>query len=334
MSAFMHVHLIALRYFGETVRHGSMRQAAESLHVAASAINRQILKLEDQLECKLFERLPEGVRLTAAGEVLYRHTLSLERDLNRTIAEIDDLRGLRRGHVAIACEDGIARDFLPGVLSEFHREFPRVTYSVDVAAGPAIVGAVVEGTIDVGIGLYPPHRSDVSIEAEIRVPIGVIAALHHPLAERGQIRLSDLVSERVIQPKGGVGAHPEIYSLMRGWMPNGYFIETNTSDSLTNLVMAGLGLAVRSPVGILREIQTREIAFIPLSDPALKPATVAAYAKPQRALPVAGAVLLERIKKGLAAFAERIGETIGGEERDGPAGSSHGKNVAISALPA
>ena len=81
MSAFMHVHLIALRYFGETVRHGSMRQAAESLHVAASAINRQILKLEDQLECKLFERLPEGVRLTAAGEVLYRHTLSLERPL-------------------------------------------------------------------------------------------------------------------------------------------------------------------------------------------------------------------------------------------------------------
>ena len=128
MSAFMHVHLIALRYFGETVRHGSMRQAAETLHVAASAINRQILKLEDQLQCKLFERLPEGVRLTAAGEVLYRYILGLERDLSRAIAEIDDLRGLRRGHVAISCEDGVARDFLPGVLSEFHRNFPRVTY--------------------------------------------------------------------------------------------------------------------------------------------------------------------------------------------------------------
>jgi DNA-binding transcriptional LysR family regulator len=315
MSAFMHVHLIALRYFGETVRHGSMRQAAESLHVAASAINRQILKLEDQLECKLFERHPEGVRLTAAGEVLYRYILGLERDLNRAIAEIDDLRGLRRGHVAISCEDGIARDFLPGVLAEFHRNFPRVTYSVDIAAGPNIVGAVIEGATDIGIGLFPPYRSDISIEANIDIPIGVIAALDHPFALRRQIRLSDLVNERVIQPKGGVGAHPEIYSLMRGWMPNGYFIETNTSDSLTNLVKAGLGLAVRSPVGIMREIQTREIAFIPLSDPALKPGILAVYAKPQRALPVAGAVLLERIKKGLAAFTERIAHIIGVSER-------------------
>jgi len=333
MSAFMHVHLIALRYFGATVRHGSMRQAAESLHVAASAINRQILKLEDQLQCKLFERLPEGVRLTAAGEVLYRHILSLERDLNRTIAEIDDLRGLRRGHVAIACEDGIARDFLPGVLSEFHREFPRVTYSVDVTSGPDIVGAVIAGAADIGIGLYPPYRSDISIEAEINIPIGVIAAPGHPFAARRQARLSDLVNEKVIQPKGGVGAHPEIYSLMQSWMPNGYFIETSTSDSLTSFVKAGLGLAVRSPVGIMREMLTREIVFVPLADSSLKPALVAAYAKPQRALPVAGAVLLERIKKGLAAFAERIGDCIGGQEREGLAGPARAKNVVIPALP-
>src|SRR5689334_12944771 len=172
MSAFMHVHLIALRYFGETVRQGSMRQAAEALHVSGSAINRQILKLEDQLQCKLFERLPEGVRLTAAGEVLYRYILGLERDLNRATAEIDDLRGLRRGHVAIACEDGVARDFLPGVLAEFHASFPRVTYSVDVASGPDIVGAVIAGGTDIGIGLYPPFRNDISIEADITTPIG------------------------------------------------------------------------------------------------------------------------------------------------------------------
>lgn len=331
MSAFMHVHLIALRYFGETVRHGSMRQAAETLHVAASAINRQILKLEDQLQCRLFERLPEGVRLTAAGEVLYRYILGLERDLNRAIAEIDDLRGLRRGHVAISCEDGVARDFLPGVLSEFHRNFPRVTYSVDVATGPTIVGAVIDGATDIGIGLFPPNRSDVSIEMDVTIPIGVIAALDHPFATRRQVRLSDLVHERVIQPKGGIGAHPEIYSLMRAWMPNGYFIETNTSDLLTNLVKAGLGLAVRSPVGIMREIQTREIVFIPLSDPALKPGILAVYAKPQRALPVAGAVLLERIKKGLAAFTERIAETIGVHERQGSAMAQREKPVAAPA---
>src|SRR5487761_2654850 len=132
VSSFMHVHLVALRYFGETVRTGSMRQAAERLHVAASAVNRQILKLEDQLQCKLFDRLAEGVRLTAAGEVLYHHILRLERDLDQAISQIDDLRGLRRGHVAIASEDGIGRDFVPPVLAAFSRDFPRVTFSFEI----------------------------------------------------------------------------------------------------------------------------------------------------------------------------------------------------------
>ncbi len=57
-------------YFLEVARNGSLRKAAEQLHVSASAINRQILQAEEELGIRLFERLPDGMRLTSAGELL------------------------------------------------------------------------------------------------------------------------------------------------------------------------------------------------------------------------------------------------------------------------
>ena len=62
-------HLRFLSYVDEVARVGSMRQAAERLHIAPSAVNRRILDIEEELGTLLFERLPRGVRLTSAGEL-------------------------------------------------------------------------------------------------------------------------------------------------------------------------------------------------------------------------------------------------------------------------
>lgn len=322
MSAFMHVHLVALRYFRETVRCGSMRQAAEQLHVAPSAINRQILKLEDQMECKLFERLAEGVRLTAAGEVLYRYVLRLERDLDRAMSEIDDLRGLRRGHVAIVCEDGIARDFLPDVLADFHREFPKVTYTVDVMAALGVMGSVVDGTADIGIAMAPPRRTDISVEQEAAMPIGVIAAPDHPIAARDSLKMSDLVQEQMVQMREGSGGGTLLYSLISGWTARPSFIETNASDAVTNLVKAGLGVGVRSPIGVMREIRAGELVFVPIRDPVIEAPLLTVYAKQGRTLPTAGAVMLERVKRDMRSFQQEVTELLLAAQTADVAGSA------------
>ena len=310
MLSFMHVHLVALRYFGETVRVGSMRQAAERLHVSASAVNRQILKLEEQLQCKLFDRRAEGVRLTAAGEVLYHHILRLERDLDQAISQIDDLRGLRRGNVTIACEDGISRDFLPAVLVGFHAEFPRVTFSVEITSAPEILQGVSEGATDIGIAMSPPVRADVAIEVKAEIPLGIITAIDNPLASRPNLRLRDLAGEPMIHGKLGTGGGTDFYSLISGSSKPNQFIETNASDFITNLVKAGLGAGIRSPIGIMHEIETRQIAFTPLTDPQARSAFLTVYAKPQRTLPIAGAVLLERLKESAPIFAARVRKLI------------------------
>ncbi|KIZ46209.1 LysR family transcriptional regulator, partial [Rhodopseudomonas palustris] len=95
------MRFLALRYFNEVAKLGSIRKAADRLHVAPSAVSRQIAQLEHELDAVLFERSKMGVQLTSAGEVLARQSNRIFRDLERARTEIDDLRGLRRGEVSL-----------------------------------------------------------------------------------------------------------------------------------------------------------------------------------------------------------------------------------------
>ncbi|RYF67418.1 MAG: LysR family transcriptional regulator, partial [Comamonadaceae bacterium] len=76
-------HLRLLRYVDEVARVGSIRQAAERLHVAPSAVNRRIQDIEEELGTPLFERLPRGMRLTAAGELFVRYIRARGAELER-----------------------------------------------------------------------------------------------------------------------------------------------------------------------------------------------------------------------------------------------------------
>lgn len=302
----MHFHFVALLYFRETVERGSIRQAAEALNVAASAINRQILKLEEQLGCDLFERVSGGMRLTGAGEVFHAYVLRHAQDFERTLSEIEDLRGIRRGHVTICCEEGFAKDFLPRVLRPFHQQFPRVTYKVDVAGLPAVVAAVADGTADIGIGFEPDFDTDLRRAAEVHVELGAAMAHEHPLAGRANLHLSELVGEALILPDANYDIHDRLNKLMQGaGLKLSRIVETNSFEAMTSLIIAGLGIGLRTRVGISAEIARGEITFVPIADRAFRSTQVVILTKARRALPVAAALLCERMAAMFAALAEK-----------------------------
>ena len=107
------LHSNAVVYFDAVRRHGSIREAARQLNMASSAVNRQILKLEQDVGLPLFERLPGGVRLTAAGEAFARHSILVLQDAERFAAEINQLVGVHAGHVAVAAAEGICTSVMP-----------------------------------------------------------------------------------------------------------------------------------------------------------------------------------------------------------------------------
>src|SRR5689334_5071810 len=107
------MHAAVLRYLDQVARLGSIRRAAAVLNVASSAVNRQILKLEQELGTPLFERRRTGVRPTAAGERLLHHVRETLSEYQRTRAEIAGLSGEIRGEVRLISIRPLVDRFLP-----------------------------------------------------------------------------------------------------------------------------------------------------------------------------------------------------------------------------
>ncbi|MBO9196963.1 LysR family transcriptional regulator [Rhizobium sp. 16-449-1b] len=305
-NSFVHVHIMALRYFAETARAGSMRQAADFLSVAPSAVNRQILKLESQLRAKLFDRVADGVRLTSAGEVLYGYIRNMERDLDRAINQIDSMRELRRGHVRIAVEDGIARDFLIPELSAFSAEFPGVIYSIAIHSAATVMELVAAAEVEIGLSMNPPMRADIRKIGGIPIRLGVVMPADHPLATADNLQLGDLAGERMILGDAGYGGGEHVNRVMTEGRRLKPFIETNSSDTALELTLAKLGLSVRTPVGAMSHLESGALRFVPLAGPRAPGVELCLWTHSNRSPSTASAILTQRLIKGLADFEERL----------------------------
>ena len=99
----------AFRYFLAVAEAGSIRAAARDLNIVSSAVNRQILMLEESLGIRLFDRVGRGLRLSEAGIALARQVRDTLARYEDTVAELDTLRGLRRGRIRIATVEPGAR---------------------------------------------------------------------------------------------------------------------------------------------------------------------------------------------------------------------------------
>ncbi|WP_213305618.1 helix-turn-helix domain-containing protein [Paraburkholderia sacchari] len=84
MKRRVNVHARSIRYFDMICRCGSIREAARRLHVDGSAVNRQLLNLEE-VGATLFERLPGGLRLTEAGGLFAQHVVTVLQEEQRVL---------------------------------------------------------------------------------------------------------------------------------------------------------------------------------------------------------------------------------------------------------
>src|SRR5712672_997338 len=198
-------HLRILSYVDEVARSGSIRKAADQLNVTASAVNRRIMDLEEELGAPLFERRPRGVRLTAAGEVLVHYLREQDGEVERMKSQIEDLKGLRRGTVRIACSQALALDFLPREIAEFRTRHPLVAFDVKVLDHEQAMAALAGYEVDLVLVFRPPFLPNFQPLMSIRQRLVALMAADPPLAGQKKIRLSDCADYPVALPERSLG---------------------------------------------------------------------------------------------------------------------------------
>lgn len=197
--------LTPLQFIDAVARAGSIRKAAEGLAITSTALNRRVLALEEELGVPIFERLPRGVRLSTAGELLIHHVRAQASDFEKLKSQIADLAGERRGHVAIACSQAFLPYFLPDQIGGYRRDHPGVTFGVRVRDRAAAEAALVDHSADIALIFEPVRLSEVQILASARQPIHAVMATDHPLAGRPTVRLRECAQYPVGLPTSQYG---------------------------------------------------------------------------------------------------------------------------------
>jgi DNA-binding transcriptional LysR family regulator len=196
----MPIHAPFLKYFREVARSGSVRLAAKRLYVASSAVNRQILKIEDELGVKLFERTPTGMVLTAAGSLLSAHVERVLSDAERTLAEIASAARGEERPITITGEDSVLCAFLPPALARLCGEYPQVCVAFKAASGRDFSRLLSIGAADVALGFDAEPALGLECVASCELPVGAIVHGDHPLAERSRVTLEECAAYPMILP--------------------------------------------------------------------------------------------------------------------------------------
>lgn len=198
-------HLRLLHYIDEIARTRSIRKAAERLNITPSALNRRVQDVEEELGTPIFERLPRGVRLNAAGELFVRHARSQISDLARMRSQIEDLSGFRRGVVSIACSQAIAYHLLPSAIAAYRESFPLVNFSVHVRDHREAQQLLANYEVDLAIVFQPSLMREFQVISAIEQKLVAIMAETHPLAAKTSLRLRECLDFPLVLPDQSIG---------------------------------------------------------------------------------------------------------------------------------
>lgn len=261
------MHAVFLRYLDEVARQGSIRKAAAVLNVSSTSINRKIINIEENLGIRLFERSPEGVEITPAGKIVLEHCRKTLYDFGQIKTIIDDIRDLRTGHLRIQTLDSVTFGILPQVLEQFSDKYPGISLSVTTAQPDQITNAVADGETDIGISFTNESPKEVRFFAEKAAPFGLIMRPDHPLAERMNVTIEDVVGYplvRTIDARAGTSLLDQEMAAFA--LPMSTHIYTNALIIAKQAILTNQVVGIYTKIGFMREIEAGELKFVKFSN--------------------------------------------------------------------
>jgi DNA-binding transcriptional LysR family regulator len=262
------LHGRMLRYLDEIARTGSIRQASIRLNVAASAISRQLLALEQDVGGDLFERLPRGLKLTPMGEILVAHVRETMSGFEQATDRIAQLKGLLQGRIAIGTMGGLSAGLLADAVLGFREKHPRVEIAVKVLGGEALTQAVLDGDVDLGLAYELQANPRVHIVGRIEQRLGAVVAPGHPLAAKAGIRLTDCLEYPLLVADESLSLRRITNLLVPAMADLRPVLETNSIDLLKRLARVSPNVAILNFADVSRDLESENLAFVPFVETA------------------------------------------------------------------
>ena len=262
------MELRQLKYFIEVAEREHVSAAADHLHVAQSAVSRQIANLEDELGVQLFEREGRNVKLTSIGKIFLTHSLAIVKSVDRAIEQVNAYLDPERGSIKIGFPTSLASHLLPTVISAFKEKYPNVKFQLRQGSYNFLIDAVKNRELDLAF-IGPVPTDDFLLKGNILFTERILALLpsKHLFSERRSIRLRDLRNDPfVLFPEGYILQKIAIDACKQeGFLPD-INAEGEDMDALKGLVSAGMGVTLL-PESTFYDNIPKFTVKIPIEDP-------------------------------------------------------------------
>ena len=182
------------RYFYQSALDKSFRKAGENLNINSSALVRQIYKLEDRLNLKLFNRSSKGLELTAQGNLLFNY-VSENIEKNESFLEnIYQSEDIIETHITISTVETIAIYFLSSVINDFQKNNKYSTFEINAKKPDSITDDLILNKSEIGITFTKELPKTLEVVFEKNFPLGVLCSPDHELAKKDNITIVDCLT--------------------------------------------------------------------------------------------------------------------------------------------
>ncbi len=237
------VNIRFLESFVWVARLNSFRAAAEKLNVSQATISSRIATLEDELQCRLFDRDRNDVALSAQGAALMPKALNVlqaEQDLKNSLSEPQDMVG----RVRIGIIESIVHTWMGQFLNRISQSFPKLEFELTVESTPNLQGLLQRGSLDVVLQTETILDENVLNATLSPLRLGWACRKDHPLCDDGPVTLKDIAEHQIVTFTRGSRPHLSVLTLFENANLRNRQIHCVTSlAAIAQFVRAGLGVA-------------------------------------------------------------------------------------------
>ena len=188
-----------LRAFAILARTGSFTETAQELHLSQSAISHSMKALEQEIGCRLLDRMGKTVVLTQAGEQLLVSAQKILEEMESARAQLGHLG--KMGHepkLRIGASTTACQHVLPSVLREFKESFPQCAISIEPGDTPEMIEALRQHRIDLAVNLEPRREEPLEFRPLFTDELVFITSLLHPWAKSGRVNRDEIPTQHYI----------------------------------------------------------------------------------------------------------------------------------------
>jgi len=258
------MELHQLRYFAGVARSGNFTRAAERARIAQPSLSQQILKLEDELGARLFDRLGRTARLTAFGRAFLPRAEEILREVGEAKIEIQEMAGAERGRVVLGVIPTIGPYFPAPHLATFQRQHPDVTVSIVEETTPGLLEQLRAGTVGLALLALPVTGREFVSRELFREPFYAAVPAKHALARRRRVSLRDVKGESFLLLKEGHCFRENALAACRRVRVSPRVVfESGQFRSVLAMVAAGAGISL---IPRMAAEKMRGVRYITLED--------------------------------------------------------------------